>query len=94
MIQEIEGRTTVSCDWCTEKLVPILDTDGENLQAKFNDSKGNPKDHAFCNRNCLRLWLNYKHKQLKSKASFNKGVWELEFTPTEEFSQSALWPKK
>ncbi len=91
MQEEIQGRNQVSCDECHYALKPEEDLLGEHLKADFPGVKGKKVERHFCGFSCLRKFLN---KRKKAYGSLKNGVWELEFTPTEEFTQSALWPKK
>ncbi len=95
MQEEIAGKSQVLCDLCGFRLRPEENENNEHLQAKFNNSKGEPKDYHFCSQEHLRTWLNNKAKTLrKSKAAeFVNGSWELSYEPI-DFTQSPLWLSK
>ena len=80
-----EARKVVHCDSCKARLLPEENIDDLHMEAHMMNSQGVKQQYHFCDRECLRNYLNSndyakKQKKKKSKASYANGCWEIEIT--------------
>ena len=71
---EIEARKVINCDHCKVRLLPEENIDDLHMEATMMNSQGVKQQYHFCDRECLRGYLNANNyaknqKKKKSKAS-------------------------
>ena len=70
-----EGKVSILCDSCREKMDPKLDVDKEHIKAQLSNLEGKDQEYTFCGERCLLDFLKKrdktKPKKKKSKASYS-----------------------